>query len=120
MKRLIIILLLLPLMFACSSDKDNEPEIDYIDNNLIEGKWVFVNGASTQYRIFENNSARDEFWHTYQGDLKRTIQLGSYKLSKDKVYYNGPNNADSYTLKDDILTFTYKSGNEQSFTKVNP
>lgn len=115
MKKLLF-LLLLPFVFACSSDKDNGPSIDYIDNSLIEGKWVFVQGTHTYYRTFENNTMHDETYHTYDKDLIGETYYGEYKLSKEHIYYR--TFEVPYTLKDDVLTFTYSSGNIESYTKV--
>lgn len=114
MKKLLL-LLLLPLMFACSSDKETEPAIEYIDNNIVAGKWVSVQGAHTKYRIFENNTMRDETWHTYDKDLIGKTNWGVYKLSKEYIYYNKAEVP--YILNNDVMTFTYSSGTKETFTK---
>lgn len=116
MKKLLL-LLLLPLLFACSSDKEHEPEIDYIDNSLIEGKWVHVDGSWTRYAIFEDNIWREQTWHTYNHNLLREFFRGDYKLSKTHIYYG--NDKKAYTLENDILTYKYDGSIDISYTKVN-
>lgn len=114
MKKLLI-LLLLPLLFACSSDDDKEPAIEYINNSVIEGKWVRVDGAYTYYVIFENNTYTMKIIHTYNETLLDERDNGEYKLSKDRLYYM--NGYVGYEIKDNVLTLHY--GNQDaSYTKV--
>lgn len=114
MKKLLI-LLLLPLLFACSSDDDKEPAIEYINNRVIEGKWVRVDGIDTNYLHFENNIYIYEVIHTYTGDVRSYRDYGEYKLTKDYIYYDGSRTR--YSIKDNIITLHYPNV-DVSYTKV--
>lgn len=114
MKKLLI-LLLFPLFFACSSDDDKEPAIEYIDNSVIEGKWVWLDGAHTDYLIFNNDTFVNETIHTYNGTLLDRRDYGEYKLSKDRLYYM--NGHVGYDIKDNVLTLHYDN-QDASYTKV--
>ena len=115
MKKLFF-LLLIPFVFACSDDKDKESIIDYIDNNIIAGKWVFVDGAVTYYMIFEENMWEDEIWHTYDKDLIKKIYRGEYKLSKTHIYYR--TYGVPYIIENDVISLPWDGKITVSFTKV--
>lgn len=117
MKKLLF-LLLLPFVFACSSDKDNGPSIDYIDNSLIEGKWVFIQGTHTIYMIFEKNIWKRETYHTYDKDLIGETYFGKYKLTKDRIVL-GESSKWKYKLNDDMLSI-FESADTGSGTTYIP
>lgn len=119
MKKLLL-LLLISLMLACSdSDKEKDPEIDYIDNNVIAGRWYHIIGIDSTVVIFEDNIYRDEVWHRYDKYLRDQYNYGEYKLSKDRIYTGSGSEGLPYTLEKNTLSYANDGLIIVPFTKIN-
>lgn len=87
MKKVIALILIAPFFLSCSSDEEKEPEIEYIDNKILEGTWTYAENISFRdYYIFENNEFKYEDWAISGNKIESEINYGKYRLSKDTIY----------------------------------
>lgn len=106
MKKILTLILLSVLFFACSSDDDNGDDIKYLDNKLIEGRWFWVQATDSSVLEFNDDVSTTFIYDKYTERLKQTINDGEYKITSEKIYYPKypKDEGRKYKLKDKKLS----------------
>lgn len=102
MKRLLFIPLLLTVLFlSCSDDSESTY---YLDNNLITGKWYWIQNPDSNVVEFKNDHVTEYRYNKNIDELQQTIDHGIYKLSsKNMIYLNKYAKWTDYKLSKDTL-----------------
>lgn len=102
MKKVLYLLLICTLFASCSSDDDKD-ETKYLDNKIIEGSWYWMkNGDSTVY-IFKDNFTTRKIYDKYSQKEKQSFNMGSYKITTDRLIIGNATNGKYYKLDADSL-----------------
>lgn len=114
MKKLLLILLFTPLFFACGSD-DEEDNIQYLDNKLIEGSWYWIDDSDSVVYSFENNRAIRIRFDKYTLNRHSELSLGTYKLTTERIIYSKGDKGQMYKLDKNTL-FLKLGGDDSHYT----
>lgn len=98
MKKILFLLAMLPMMFACSSSDDEEEYLDFTASDLV-GKWSTGTSGVHKYLEFESNG--EGYYSLFSGADIISNYVFDYKVSDNEIciYNTYPDNGSPYILK---------------------
>lgn len=98
MKRLLIVVACVSLLFSCKKDEET-----VVPKNELEGEWRFVSMQNENWRIYVTSNDSTVY---YFNDQSLSNDMGIYRFTKDSLFFD--NNA--YKTTYSVIVETFREG----------